>query len=314
MVNSKNKNEPEYIQTILEQSRKEINFIASLYKWLIGGCVILIGIGMTFTFKTFNDLRNEVNEVRNESTTKVEKTLNDLETKINTSFNKVQKDINEKIVNEFENKNIRTIIEKQAKKQVDETADKLIAEKINATILPKINHAEQKLKEIQNAYNNLQSDFEFNFIVQKANNQDRNAYDRLYQWSNDPNYKFQSDAKKAYQVIVDAHSSNNFLNNDLSKENFKTLTLQEIKNLYSSIPDYRYSEKLSLMELIKTRTDFSKFEKMLFYIEIIKNDKDLENIELASYYLNSIEKHGFKTLEIHKILEWWKKNKDNFNN
>ncbi len=322
-------NEKDHIIKIMEESRQasnliiqrstdEFNFIKKWYGILWKGITLFVIVILFFTYKSWNDfkkdIKNQVDELKIESAEKIDLFMKDLQAKTN-----------KKIEEEFERENIRKIIETKSQERIDLTADTIIDDKINARILPKIDDAENKLQEVEKTLEDskifnreIKIYADFLFTVTKAQNNDRKSYDQLYKWYEDKNYKFNLEAKSAYQSIMDAHQSPITRshtvpwNEGIDPSN---LDLNQIYEVYSAMLDNAsYATRIGLIEFVSQKPEISKYDKMLFYATIIEKDSHLIVVEYAARFFKDIEDFKLKNLAITQILDWWKNNKDSLKN
>jgi hypothetical protein len=143
----------------------------------------------------------------------------------------------------------------------------------------------------------------FDTVVIKAQNNDRDAYDQLYKWSEDVNFPFRILALQTYQKIMDDHSSPVFFQ-DFEfpwKEGYdpSKYTFEQLKQIFSGLGEYPYMRR-ALLEYINKRKDISTFEKLNFFADVLKNDKHLMVCEYAGRYFRELT--GLKTKALYLII------------
>jgi hypothetical protein len=292
------------LKNISEFAKSEITYVQSAYKWLISlvSVVAIVGIsvGMYFTHKSFSDFKKELHE----------------------EVDRLKNEVSRRIDDEFKKENIHNLVEQKAQSRIDNIADALIEKQIKDKISPQIKSAEDRLGTIKadltvvdNNIKELNAISEFMITVISAQNDDRMAFDKLKSWADNPKFPRHSEALQAYQKIIDEHdppiSLSGFSSNITWKEGIDPakLSLSEIERAFQSAPRF---VKQGLLEYIWNRKDIPKKDKILYLVKVLKNDSSLKVVELAGRYFEEESKQKLKPLVIEKHLEWWEKNKDNF--
>jgi len=179
--------------------------------------------------------------------------------------------------------------------------------------------AEEKLTQLDMAINygnlavkELQLYTQFNTTVLAAQNDNRPAYDKLWNWSEDSSFPFQSAAAQAAQTIMDQHAP------QIVRAGFKVswnegvdpqqLSLNELWQALISAPPHI---RLGILEFVWVkRTDISKRDRLQFLVDVLKNDESLQVVEYAGRYFAQGTEDKLKPIAIKAHLKWWEDNKE----
>jgi len=313
MEDKNNTNHLDIYEKILDRSDKEINKIHSMYKlaaWLVTGAATIITLlGAFIFFNNMNELKEDARKRVDDYIESANKDINDFKVtilnkmnlssdSIKTSFNenliRVGNKVNNRIDEEFKEKNISQRIERK----IDTVNNQIIEDKIKDKVLPEIDRTEKNISEL-----------EFKLTEIAIMNDDRRAFDKVTSWANDNSNRFHKQATELREKILNINYEF-YIYTFMSARNegFKveTSSVTEIKKAYYSVT--RENRKNIIYEIGKKIND-NKTEKINFLIEIIENDESLSCVAKASNIIINEYKLNFKPLEIDKILEWYKINK-----
>ena len=177
----------------------------------------------------------------------------------------------------------------------------------------KVDEIEMMVSEAQSALGDIKTFNEFSLTLIKAENDERQAFDRLKEWAEDESYRFHLEAKRALQKVIDDHSQPFYKSGftipwlegiDPSQSN-----MLQLRNTYISAPTYL---KPALLEYIWKRNDISKRERLEFFIEVLQTDKSLKACEYAGRFFTEGTGLKIKPLAIDYFLNWWEENKNSF--
>jgi len=249
MEEKNNTNYLDIFEKILDRSDKEINKIHSMYKlaaWLVTGAATIITLlGAFIFFNNMKELKDDARKRVDDYIQSANKDINDFKVtilnkmnhsadSIKTSFNEnliiVGNKVNNRIDEEFKEKNISLRIEQK----IDTLNNQIIEDKIKDKVLPEIDRTEKNISEL-----------EFRLIEIAVMNDERKAFDKIISWANDNSNSFQKDAILLKEKIlnmdynfyvyvflatsegyfVDPRSMNEIENkyNNVTKENRKNL-------------------------------------------------------------------------------------------
>ncbi len=171
----------------------------------------------------------------------------------------------------------------------------------------------KEASEAKSTIDELNLHSEYTMTVLKAQSDDRNAFDKLKEISQDANNPFSSNAKQAWITILESHSEPFFITNKKYpwNENFvpSELTLIELSQLYNKTPN---NFKTHLIEYIWKREDIPKVERLEFLIGVIKNDSSLTAVEYSGRYFQTESGQKVKPLAVENFVNWWENNRDSF--
>ncbi len=318
---TKNVSELRLYQDIVDRAHSEITWVRSAYKWLISlvGIVIVAGIYFTYQsvvqFKT--DMRNEIKDVTNNLTKEFSELKIRMKSDLDKQFIDLKHQVESRIDEEFKKENINKLVQDKAKERIDKIATPLIKTELNENFMPKLVSAELKLKKIEKESNksikklNLISEFSMTVIL--AQNDDRKSFDKLEEWSSDKSFPLSDKAANVLKSIIIDHAQPFYTTYKVpweKKFDPATQSLADLKKLYKSAQSL---VKLSLIQYIWNRQDFSKKEKMSFLVDVLKNDNSLKAVEHAGRYFKKASGLKYKPLAIDLFLKWWHNNKANIN-
>lgn len=190
-------------------------------------------------------------------------------------------------------------LSERANKQLDFVNDKFVA--ITRTI-----------DDANSALDRLKLAADFTMIIMDAQNDNRAAFDKLKQISENKENPFSIQAEMAWHSIYESHTKPYFTPEDLTfREGVdpSMLTLLDIEREYNSAP---IQIKPSLLGHISGRQDFRIAEKLQFFIDVIKSDQSLKAIEHAGRYFTSETKLNVRPLDLEYIVGWWDKHRNQF--
>ncbi len=194
---------------------------------------------------------------------------------------------------------------KETKELSEELANK------NEIAGKKLEDIDKTVQKASDTLTELEAILEFTATVTDAQNDDRQAFDKLKAWAEDKTYQFSQRAQRAWKTILDEHASGMYESGfsipwrkgiDPSK-----LTLQNLKQNYDKEAIYL---RPAFIEYIWKREDFSKKERMQFLIDVIKNDQSLKAVEYAGRYFAMAADLKIKPLAVEHFTKWWDENKD----
>lgn len=194
------------------------------------------------------------------------------------------------------------------------------AKAISEEVADKNQRAEKKLATLDEAITkastmlaNLDDATEFTMIVLSAQNDDRNAFDKLGEWSKDKNHRFSSNAAQAWSTIFESHNKPMYTsgftvpwNEGVDPSKF---SISDLDHEYHRAPAQL---KLALLEYIWKRNDISKIDRLDFLIKVMKHDSSLTAVEYAGRFFTSGTDQKIKPLAIDYLVDWWEKHKHEF--
>ena len=200
---------------------------------------------------------------------------------------------------------------KQIQPEVD--AFKVEIAKKTAEAEGKLSDIQQSVTKASSSLTELETMSEFMMTVLAAENDDRKAFDKLEEWSNDESNKFSAQAKRAWDSILDAHSSPLVMEPgdvpwkkgiDPSK-----FSLSDLKDDYEKMPEWI---KPALLKYIWGREDFRKVDRLDFMMTVMKTDLSLKAVEQAGRYFTAGTEQKIKPLAVGHLSEWWKEHREEF--
>ncbi len=229
------KNLLEFEREISGHAEREVSRVGMYYK-LAAGCitlmVVVIGI---LTFKDAADFRKNTREDIKEQKELIktdmerqEKQMQDrqqalfsemqshlsqqvgvlnqeVERKVGVLGQKVEKKIDE----QFKTEKISKLVTEKATERIDTIAIPIINDIMTNQIQPKIDEANKNIQTVKgeiaaarDTLQNMQNTATFLAVVTAAKNDDRDAFEQLWTWSNDKSYPLRAKAEQAVRAII----------------------------------------------------------------------------------------------------------------
>ncbi len=194
------------------------------------------------------------------------------------------------------------------------------AKAISEEVAEKNRRAEEKLDTLDEAITkanaalaDIDATTEFMMTVVAAQNDDRKAFDKLKEWSEEKNHRFSSRAEQAWNTIFENH------NKLYSISGFKVpwsedfdpskLSLPELAQQYRGAPAQL---KPALLEYIWKRDDIPKIDRLDFMMEVMNGDSSLTAVEYAGRHFTSGTNQKIKPMAVEYLSDWWKKHRKEF--
>jgi hypothetical protein len=272
-----NKNEiVENYEKIQSFAQTEIDRVHKIYKllaWILG-LIFTVGITLASILidKSVSDIEKKYEQkylsALDEAKMNIRKEIDD-ELKI------AREKINTEINQEFEKDNIQNMVIDQTKMRIDEIADPIISSQIFA-----------KIKPIENDLNNIQIEINrilIDYYLLAFNNDSREAFLKVYQFANDPNFVKKDEAKLAINKRIRG------MENFLSRENgmFDDLNYTFVKSPSDFFRYYNDSigsdSKLYAIEALWNYNKFNKEQKISIYEKLLPVETSFD----CSYYMSS---------------------------
>jgi hypothetical protein len=220
------------------------------------------------------------------------------------------------VAKQFEEPRIQAVVSEVAA----ERASTLMIEQITpevarfkTEVAKKNEIAEEKLKTLDNSIakasatlGELESVTEYTKTVVAAQNDDRKAFDKLKEWSEDKNNPFSSKAAQAWNTIYESH------NEGMYKANFPTPWNESVDPSKFLLPKLiqQYKGALAqlrpaLLEYIWKRDDIPKVDRLDFMIETMKHDSSLTAVEYAGRHFTAGTGLKIKPSAVEYLVPWW---------
>jgi hypothetical protein len=195
----------------------------------------------------------------------------------------------------------------KAKAISEEIADK------NKLAEEKMGILNKTIAKANDALADIDAETKFITTVVAAQNDDRKAFDKLKEWSEEKNHRFSSRAAQAWNTIFENHSkpfsvsgfkvpwSENF---DPSK-----LSLPELAQQYRGAPTQL---KSALLEYIWKRDDIPKIDRLDFMMEVMNDDSSLTAVEYAGRHFTSGTNQKIKPMAVEYLSDWWENHRKEF--
>lgn len=193
-----------------------------------------------------------------------------------------------------------------AKQLVIDLSDK------NSKAEEKLSQLDKSISDGNVAVKELQLYTQFNTTVLAAQNDDRRAYDQLWDWSEDSSFPFQRASAQAVQTIMDQHNPamirSGFSVSWSEGVDPQKLSLPELRQAFKSAPPHI---RVGILEFVwEKRTDIPKRDRLQFLADVLRSNESLQVIEYAGRYFAQGTGDNIKPIAIGPHLKWWEENQD----
>jgi len=148
-------------------------------------------------------------------------------------------------------------------------------------------------------------------IVLKAQNDDREAFNELLEWSKDSSFIFQNLAGPTIVQIRSTFSElalPTYINLTWGRGfDPKKLTLSELRMHYNSVPAHYHT---SFLKVIWENKNISKKERMKFLVDVLNKDESLLATYYAGKYFSEEASLKWNPFITKPLLDWWEKHKN----
>lgn len=297
-------------QDIVDRAHKEIIGVRTVYIWLGAILGIIISVGTFFTYRSASEFRRETREDLKSFSQDIKE--------FKQEIRELKREVEERVDKELRKEDIQKIIKDKVSARVDEVAEEIIKEQIIEKVTPQIETANSKLFEIDNKLKeaeeirkNLEEKSKFLITVIGAQNDDREKFERLIDWSKDKSFLFSELAsltairiRASYGGIVTPGYLNVSWKGGIEPDK---LSFDVLRNEYNKIPPQYHT---SLLKYIWERKDISKKQKMQFLADVLASDKSLTSTHYAGKFFAKEASLKWNPFVIPPLLEWWEQNKD----
>ena len=331
-------------ERIVDRAHTEIEGVRTVYKWLLTTVIIAITtisvVGIYFSHQSVTGFKAGIRadseklkaELTKESTdlgAQLQKELSEslsqdidtLRSDLHKRVDKLSSTVTKRVEEEFQTDRISTLISNHAIARVQEIADPLVQAEIETKLAPRIIAAENRLASLDDEIgkargtrDDLRNRSEFAMTVIFAQNDDRKAFDQLKAWSEDPAFPFKKEAQQAWIKILDEHATpftvSGFTVPWAEGVDPSKLSFADLKRDFPNAPAY---VRVALVEYIwKKRDDVPKKDRMQFLADTLQSDNSLRVVEHAGRFFTEESNQKIKPLAVDVLLDWWKKNKADY--
>ncbi len=177
----------------------------------------------------------------------------------------------------------------------------------------KLDTLNKAIAKVNDTITDIDAETEFIKTVIAAQNDDREAFDKLKKWAEEKDHRFSSRALQAWNNIFEDHSKPFYFSGLKMPwiEGFDPLklSLPELSQQYKLIPG---QFKTALLEYIWKRDDILKIDRLDFMMEIMKNDSSLTAVEYAGRHFVSGTGQNIKPLAVEYLSNWWGNHRKEF--
>ncbi|MFA5167471.1 MAG: hypothetical protein WC530_02935 [Candidatus Omnitrophota bacterium] len=185
-------------------------------------------------------------------------------------------------------------------------------EKKNSDIESKVGKINSDVEKSDKALGSLEKANDFSSILFAAQNDDAKAFEQLVSWV-DKDAPFKKIAANAIiKIRTDAGGpiKPGFLNIDWRGTDPKALSSQQIMKLVANLQPIFHT---ALVHEVRSRSDFSKRDKMQFYVEVLHSSNSLLAKNYAGEFFTfeaNDSKLKWQPFSITPLFQWWDENKD----
>ncbi len=169
------------------------------------------------------------------------------------------------------------------------------------------------LIQARKALQNLDEAIEFMMIVMKASNNDRHAFDRLWDLCEDKSYIFCDEAVQTWRRIMSEYDVVIPITYDCPfpdsiKAKISNTTLDALKSIYWEMRPF---SRPWLIQHINERGDIARKEKMQFLADILQNESGLSEVAVAGRFFRVYSgQEKVNSIASRIFLSWWSQHKD----
>jgi hypothetical protein len=183
----------------------------------------------------------------------------------------------------------------------------------NKLAAQKLDTLDKAIKQADAALSDIKSAAEFIQTVVAAQNDDRNAFDRLEKLAQEKSSAFSERAHQAWNTIFNQHTDSIYNSNftvpwnegvDPSK-----FSLADLTQVYTSAAT---ELKPALLEYISNRSDTPERDRLDFLMKIMKSDPSLTAAEYAGRNFTRLTNLNIKPLAIDYLSHLWNEHRQEF--
>jgi hypothetical protein len=341
---------------ITEHARKEISWVHTAYRFIAGAVTLIIAVGIYFTFKSASEFKDDILQEGQRAQTAQKAEFDALEKKLRqdlqSSVDDMRKEVAKRIDAEFDAKQISELVQDKAKERIDAIADVLIEKDITNQIAPIradfLEQLSQSKEEIRQRVEKLDEDSQrthkteaelqttiaeakellakldeqsvFMMTVIAAQNDDRNAFEKLDGWATNSQYQMQDEARKIVQAVrMNYYDPNNGKNfgvfpwSAVAPLKPDSLDIHQIEALWNFVVPQQSAK--GFIDDIWGDTNITKIQKMTFLYSVIEKDSrnSLLAANRAAYLLSGELKANYNPSFVYsdiesKWIDWVKTN------
>lgn len=158
----------------------------------------------------------------------------------------------------------------------------------------------------------LRPEADFTQLVVSAQNDDREAFDKLEQLANDKSSPLAARAAQAWITVLNAHASGIYQSYIVPwKPGFdpSKLSLADLTQVFSSALAF---QKPGLLKYIWGRKDIPELDRLDFLMHVIKTDPSLTAVEYAGRSFADGTKVKIKPVAVEVLSKWWDEHRQEF--
>jgi hypothetical protein len=175
-----------------------------------------------------------------------------------------------------------------------------------------VSNVQDVLKEAQYTVADLKSNINFNILLLRASNDDRNAFNELLEISMKPG-QFQILAAIIVYRILDDLATNEILSSSVQWSEYNIdpnkASIEEFQEKYKSVSLFA---KPSYLRYIWSQERFTKISRLQMLYSIIQHTTSLRGLDAACRLMNQEARINKNIIWAHEYLLWWGKNKSKY--
>ncbi len=190
-------------------------------------------------------------------------------------------------------------------------AKSAVISEVMSNVLAKVNELNDATSDATLASKTVQQTAEFLTRMTAALSGDLPAYRVLLAVSRDSSSPFQDQARRittaAAYINMYTPLGGRFLIEWKEGVDPQKLTMLELSDTYHQV---LAQQRPTLVEMIGKRNDFSKKEKLQFFISVIESDNDLRTVSTAVHFFAQTTGLKSSATDFEQYSRWWQANKD----
>ena len=248
---------------------------------------------------------------------KVQDVVDGIHSKVSNALAEANTRMTNEISQGFQEPRIQSLMEnvvtKRALARVDETADKVIDEKIRIQISPRLEKTDSQLQKAADAVSRLDKLSEFYELATRLRSDDRKAFDSIMRMTGNP-----SDPRfaQACAVINDLPKEVEILNLLEYPVDWKALNIDpgtaDISTLTMAMQKLQPIFQTKVMDTVWSTERFSKRDRIQFILDNMVNTSSLRCLDKGCRLLGGESSLNKNFLAWQEYPRWWESHKQNY--
>ena len=270
------------------------------------GSIVSVAVVVSgwLAWSSVRDMRSEVRNEVDQATTQI---------------NRLRFEVSQRVDRELSRDEIKGVIRERTIIAVENLAGQSLSNAVKDTVAPVGADVENLRNKTQIAVMTLAATLsqasnliEFQTTILKAQNDDREAFNKLIELGQDKTFSFQTIAQNAYTKIRVSYfspfSEPSWLVIDWPKDaDTSKWDIAHLRAEYAAVPQVY---KADMIHTIWAREDIQKRDRMMFLRDVLEKDHSLSATFFAGKFFATEAGLQWQPFNVTPLLEWWDKHKD----